>query len=202
MNSFLQLFLSAFPIAKNLMIALEKVKAMPMWKAKLKNGKEVMLRFRRIDDVNDLFLMFSSMSEKALEWSMAPYTKDRIEGWMEDLPNLIPLVSEYQGKIVGHAVIHKFPHERRKGIGELAVYLNDDFQNVGLGTVMTERLLKLAKKDKMHRIELSVVAENKIALHLYEKCGFQIEGISKDDFYGRDGKYHDVINMGLILSSL
>ncbi len=80
--------------------------------------------------------------------------------------------------------------------------MHDDFLNVGLGNVMTERLLKLAKKDKMHRIELSVVAENKIALHLYEKCGFQIEGISKDDFYGRDGKYHDVINMGLILSSL
>jgi len=175
---------------------------MPMWKAKLKNGKEVTLRFRRINDVNNLFLMFSSMSEKALEWSMAPYTKDRIEGWMNDLPNLIPLVSEYQGKIVGHAVIHKFPHERRKGTGELAVYLHDDFQNVGLGTAMTKRLLKLAKKEKMHRIELSVVAENKIALHLYEKCGFQIEGVSKDDFYGRDGKYHDVINMGLILSPL
>ena len=178
------------------------MKAMPMWKAKLKNGKEVTLRFRRIDDANNLFLMFSSMSEKALEWSMAPYTMDVIERWMNDLPNLIPLVSEYQGKIVGQAVIHKFPHERRKGTGDLAVYLHDDFQNVGLGTAMTKKLLKLAKKEKMHRIELKVVAENKIALHLYEKCGFQIEGISKDDFYGRDGKYHDVINMGLILSSL
>jgi RimJ/RimL family protein N-acetyltransferase len=140
------------------------------------------------------------MSEKALEWSMAPYTKDRIEGWMKDFPNLISLVSEYQGKIVGTAVIHKFPHERRKGIGDLAVYLHDDFQNVGLGMAMMKRILKLAKKEKMHRIELSVIAENKIALHLYEKCGFQIEGTSKDDFYGHDGKYHDVINMGLILS--
>jgi RimJ/RimL family protein N-acetyltransferase len=176
------------------------MKAMLMWKAKLKNGKEVTLRLRRIDDADSLFRMFSSMSEKVLEWSMAPYTMDVIERWMNDIPNLIPLVSEYQGKIIGQAVIHKFPHQRRKGIGDLSVYLHDDFQNVGLGTAMTKRILKLAKKEKMHRIELSVIAENKIALRLYEKCGFQTEGISKDGFYGRDGKYHDVINMGLIPS--
>jgi len=171
-----------------------------MWNVKLKNGKEVLLRFRRIDDADNLFQMFSLMSEKSLEWSMAPYTIDVIERWMKDTLNLIPLVSIYQCKIVGQAVIHKYPHQNNKGIRELSVYLHDDFQNVGLGTALAIRILKLAKKEKMHRIELGVVAENKIARHLYEKCGFQIEGISKDNFYGRDGKYHDAIKMGLILS--
>ncbi len=169
-----------------------------MWKAKLKDGKEVLLRFRRIDDTNKLFQMFSSMSEKSLEWSMAPYTIDVIERWIQDTPNLIPIVSEYQEKIVGQAVIHKYPHQNKKGIGELSIYVHDDFQNIGLGTALTKKILELAKKEKMHRIELGVVAENEIALHLYEKCGFQIEGLSKDNFYGRDGKYHDAIKMGLI----
>lgn len=171
-----------------------------MWKTKLKNGKEVKLRLRKIDDSDNLFQMFSSMSEKSLEWSMAPYTKDVIERWMKDLPNIIPLVSEYQSKIVGQAVIYKFPHSRKKGVGEISVYLRDDFQNVGLGTALTKKILKLAKKENMHKIELGVVAENKIAIHLYEKCGFQIEGTIKDSFFGRDSKYHDVFKMGLVLS--
>jgi RimJ/RimL family protein N-acetyltransferase len=64
---------------------------------------------------------------------------------------------------------------------------------------MTERLLQLATEEKMHRISLTVVKENTIALALYKKFGFQIEGISKDAFYDCDGKYHDVVNMGLIL---
>jgi RimJ/RimL family protein N-acetyltransferase len=64
---------------------------------------------------------------------------------------------------------------------------------------MTERLLQLAKNEKMHRIELTVVAENKIALRLYGKLGFQIEGVSKDAFYSQDSKYHNIVNMGLIL---
>jgi len=170
-----------------------------MWKVTLKDGREVRLRFLTADDKERLFRMFSSMSEKALEWSMAPYTMDNVERWIGNLPTAIALVAEYQDKIVGWASIYKFPHPRRKGLGDLGIYLHQDFHNVGLGTAMTERLLQLAKNEKMHRIELTVVGENKIALRLYERFGFQIEGVSRDAFYGQDGKYHDIVSMGLIL---
>jgi len=171
-----------------------------MWKVTLKDGREARLRFLTADDKERLFRMFSLMSEKALEWSMAPYTMDNVERWINNLPTLIALVAENQDRIIGWASIHKFPHPRRKGLGDLGIYLHQDFHNVGLGTAMTERLLQLAKNEKMHRIELTVVGENKIALRLYEKFGFQIEGVSKDAFYGQDSKYHDIVNMGLILS--
>jgi len=170
-----------------------------MWKVTLKDGRLVMLRFLIADDKERLFGMFSSMSEKALEWSMAPYTMEGIERWISNLPTVIALVAEYQDKIVGQASIYKFPSPRRKGLGDMGIYLHQDFHNVGLGTAMTERLLQLAKNEKMHRIELTVVKDNKIAIRLYEKLGFQIEGVSKDAFYGQDGKYHDIVNMGLIL---
>jgi putative acetyltransferase len=170
-----------------------------MWKVTLLSGREVVLRFLTADDKERLFRMLSSMSEKALEWSMAPYTMDNVERWISNLPTLIALVAEYQGEIVGWASIYKSSHPRRKGLGDLGIYLHQDFHNVGLGTAMTERLLQLAKNEKMHRIALTLVGENKIALHLYEKFGFQIEGVSKDAFYGQDGKYHDMVNMGLIL---
>jgi RimJ/RimL family protein N-acetyltransferase len=170
-----------------------------MWKVTLKDGREVRLRFLTADDKEKLFRMFSSMSEKALEWSGAPYTMDIILRWINNIQNLIPLVAEYHNRIVGYAVIAKSPFPRKKGIADFAVYLHQDFHNVGLGTAMTERLLQLAKNEKMHRIELTVVKENKTAIRLYEKFGFQIEGLSKDAFYGQDGKYHDIVNMGLIL---
>jgi putative acetyltransferase len=170
-----------------------------MWKATLKDGREIMLRFLTVDDKERLFEMFSSMDEKALEWSMAPYNMENIERWISSLPTRIALVAEYQGKIVGWASIYMLPHPRRKGLGDLAIYLHQSFHNVGLGTAMTERLLHLAKNEKMHRLELTVVAENKIALRLYEKFGFQIEGVSTDAFYGHDSKYHNTVNMGLIL---
>jgi len=172
-----------------------------MWKAKLKDRREVTLRFLVAEDRDRLLDIFSSMSDGALEWSMAPYTMDVVQRWINNLPNLIALVAEYQSKIVGYASIYRFSHQRRKGIGDLGIYLHQDFHNVGLGTEMTKKLLLLAKKEKMHKIELDVIADNKNAIHLYENFGFQIEGVSKDSFYGSDGKYHDMVHMGLILKT-
>jgi len=170
-----------------------------MWKLKLKDGRAVILRFLAVEDRDGLFQLFSSMSNKALEWSMAPYTIEVIQRWIDNMQNLIPLVAEYNNKIVGYAAIYKFPHPRRKGIGDQLIYLHQDFHNVGLGTAMTEKLLQLAKKEEMHKIELYVVTDNKVAIHLYKKFGFQIEGISRDSFYGFDGKYYNMVKMGLIL---
>jgi len=167
---------------------------------KLKNGREAIVRFLTAEDKEGLFRMFSSMSNEALSWSMAPYTMEAIERWINNLPNLIPLIAEDKNRIVGYAAIFKFPHQRRKGIGDLAIYLHQDFHSVGLGTAMTRRLLELATKEKMHRISLTVVEENKFAIALYKKFGFQIEGTSRDAFYGSDNKYHNIVNMGLVLA--
>jgi putative acetyltransferase len=169
-----------------------------MWKTRLKDSREVRLRFLMGDDKEQLFQMFSSMSDEALEWSMAPYTMDRIQRWIDSIQSRIPLVAEFENKIVGYAGIYKFPQPRRKGVGDVAIYLHQDFHNVGLGTAMTERLLKIAENEGMHKIELTVVADNKSAISLYGKFGFKVEGVSKDSFVGSDGKYHDVVHMGLI----
>jgi len=170
-----------------------------MWKATLKDGRIVNLRFLTEKDEDKLFRMFTMMSEKALEWSMAPYTREGIKRWINNIPQTIGLVAEYQDDIIGWASIYRYPQPRRKGLGDLVIYLHQDFHNIGLGRTMTDRLLQLAKEEKMHRIELTVVKDNTIAIRLYQKLGFQIEGVSKDAFYGKDDEYHDIINMGLVL---
>jgi RimJ/RimL family protein N-acetyltransferase len=44
-----------------------------------------------------------------------------------------------------------------------------------------------------------VVADNKLAIRLYEKLGFKIEGVIGDSHLGGDGIYDDELVMGLIL---
>ena len=48
------------------------------------------------------------------------------------------------------------------------------------------------------KINLSVREDNPRAIALYKKCGFEVEGISKNETY-LDGKFFDIVNMGLIL---
>ena len=170
-----------------------------MQKARLKDDRNVTIRFLKVADRNGLFDMFTSMSPKALEYSAAPYTMEIVDRWINGLENMIAFVAEYAGKIVGYAIVYRSPHRSRKGIGDLAIYVHQDFHGVGLGTAMTERLLQEARKDGMHKLQLSVVADNLVAIGLYAKFGFNVEGTSKDAFFGFDGKYHDMTIMGLVL---
>ncbi|RLI45644.1 hypothetical protein DRO64_02185 [Candidatus Bathyarchaeota archaeon] len=148
---------------------------MKMWKFTLKDGREVIVRPLTVEDKDGLFQMFSSMSDKALKWSMAPYTMEVIERWMSNLKNLIVLVAEWNNRIVDYAMIYKFLHPRRRGVGDLALYVHQDFHNVGLGTAMLKKLLQLAQKEGMHKIELYVVEDDIVAIHLYKKSASKLK---------------------------
>ncbi len=57
----------------------------------------------------------------------------------------------------------------------------------------------MARERRLHRVELTVVADNHRAIRLYEKVGFQREGLKRENYLGEDGKYHDEIIMGILL---
>ena len=144
--------------------------------------------------------MYESLSAEAVRWGMPPYTRDRIEKWwLSNLQNLIPIVALHGDRIVRHAQIFTPAHARRKGTADLAMYLHQDFHNVGLGAAMLPKLLELARREGLRRVGLTVVAENARAVRLYEKFGFKVEGVLKDAYFGEDGKYHDELAMALIL---
>jgi len=168
-------------------------------KVRLKDGRTIVLRRCRIGDKEKLVEMYASLSEDAVRWGMPPYTREVVERWLSNLQNLIITVAVHGGKIVGHAQVLKFPRPQRKGTGDLIIYLHQDFHNVGLGTAMLTKLVELTKKEGLHRIGLTVIADNKRAIRLYQKMGFTIEGVMKDSYFGEDRKYHDELVMGLIL---
>ncbi|ETD49771.1 GNAT family N-acetyltransferase [Pseudomonas aeruginosa] len=51
----------------------------------------------------------------------------------------------------------------------------------------------------MHRVEILVNTENKIAISLYEKNGFKIEAIQKDKVFFM-GEYYDASLYSLLLN--
>jgi len=67
---------------------------------------------------------------------------------------------------------------------------------------MLAKLLELARKEGLHKLNPDVIAEDKKAIRLYEKFGYTVEGIKKKSYLGEDGKYHDELVMGLILDDL
>ncbi len=59
--------------------------------------------------------------------------------------------------------------------------------------------IRIAREQHLHRVELTVVADNHRAIKLYEKVGFRREGLKRENYLGEDGRHHDEIIMGIIL---
>jgi RimJ/RimL family protein N-acetyltransferase len=146
-----------------------------------------------------LISMYAGLSQESLMWSMPPYNRQRIERWTSNLESSIILIALDNGKIVGHLQISKGPSPRFREMGDLFIYLHQGHQNVGLGAALMREGIRIAKEQRMHRVELTVVADNHRAIKLYEKVGFQREGLKRENYLGEDGRYHDEIIMGIIL---
>src|SRR5947209_15215094 len=123
----------------------------------LKDGRSVRLATYRPEDKEALVSMYASMSPEAIKWGLPPYDRPRIERWTTDLTNNITLLARLEERIVGHLQLFRIPFERRKGVGEVFIYIHQDFQNIGLGTMMMKRAIELAKERGFHRLGLTVV---------------------------------------------
>jgi len=169
-------------------------------KVRLKDGRELVVRRFTEGDKDGVAEMMASLSDEALKWGVPPYTRERLErGWWSRMENVTALVALDGDRVAGYAGLRKFSHPRRRGASDYLIYLYQDYHNVGLGTAMTRRIVELASKEGLHRIGLSVVADNEIAIRVYEKVGFVVEGVLRDAYFGDDGRYHDEVHMGLIL---
>jgi RimJ/RimL family protein N-acetyltransferase len=78
------------------------------------------------------------------------------------------------------------------GIGEA------DFWSKGYGSDAMRLFLRYGFGElNLHRISLTVFAQNPRAIHSYEKCGFQHEGCMRECIL-RDGQRSDMFFMGIL----
>ncbi len=90
--------------------------------------------------------------------------------------------------------ISRMKHTAIMGISVLPPY-----QGRGIGLFLTELIMEVARaKPNIVRLELEVCAENKQALHMYVKCGFQEEGILRKGWLYPYGEFDDLVIMSIV----
>lgn len=109
-------------------------------------------------------------------------------------PGGLNLVVELDGRIVGNGGMTRF-EGRRQHAANIGMGVHDDFTGRGIGTFLMAAMLDAA--DNWHdikRMELTVYTDNDAAIRLYEKFGFEKEGLFRSFGY-RDGQYVDAYTM-------
>lgn len=95
------------------------------------------------------------------------------------------------GTVIGAAGLHLESNPRMRHVGSVGLMVHADYQNMGVGSALLKTLLDLADNWLMLvRLELTVFADNERAIHLYEKLGFEKEGLKRMTTV-RNGKYAD-----------
>lgn len=147
----------------------------------LKNGKTVVIRELKPDeDVFELSRFVNEMMESKY-WSRPKETtpEEQTKWVQEELEKIrkkaaVCLVAEKNGGIVGQATVESHKHPLRKHTAEFGIIIRPSWQGIGVGYLLTEKVLKKAKKNKKFKIIfLKVFSNNKKAVKMYKQFGFR-----------------------------
>ncbi|MCP4542730.1 MAG: GNAT family N-acetyltransferase [Chloroflexi bacterium] len=114
----------------------------------------------------------------------------------QDIPQFVAL---RDGEVVGWCDIVPLGLDIFSHCGELGMGVQQAYRRQGIGERLTIATIEKAREKGMERIELEVFASNKVAIKLYEKLGFVVEGVRKRK-KKLDGVYDDVVEMALFVA--
>jgi len=139
-------------------------------------------KIRWINDAeNNLYLHYDIPLEyeKTMQWFRNKNNEKRLD-----------LVIEYCGKPVG--LIGLVEIDRVNNKAEYYICLGEkEFKGKGIAKSATKMLIDYSFTELgLNKVFLNVDAQNIVACHLYEKCGFECEGFFKKDMMHR-GQYID-----------
>lgn len=165
-----------------------------------KDGREVVLRTPRWEDLDDKVELMNSIVDEGVD--IATTQKMTREEYADlfrkrlalmEKGEVLRLVAEVEGKVIAGSELRKRSGYSRH-VGNIGIGIRKDYRDVGIGTEMLKTLISQAKMMGLKILELAVTSANMRAIHVYEKVGFKATGrIPK--FYYKNGKYYDEVIM-------
>ena len=140
---------------------------------------------------------------RSLSWdNIHPWnveTWKQFEGDNEDNNRFLFALKEIENHhFIGWVSLSEVQFKNRGAELSIAI-LGEKNRNKGYGTDALNLICQFAFYELgLHKIRLSVHSNNEAAIGLYEKIGFQKEGIDREGLF-QDGKWLDVYYYGLLL---
>jgi len=166
-----------------------------------KEGERVILRTPKLEDSDQLLEFVNTLirDEESFLTYTEVKTEEENEKWLTNTLNRIKrgetvyIVTEIEGKIIGNFEIKIPKPERTSHVGEMSIFLLKDYRGLGIGSVMMETLIDLAKFMELKLIRLEIFENNKIAMNFYKKFGFKEVGTIPKGISFKEGYIDNII---------
>lgn len=167
---------------------------------------EVIYRQPTVEDASELVAFYNEVGG---ETSFLSFEKDEypldVEAQkisIEDTKkqkNAIMILATVNGKVIGIGTINSSNKIKSRHSGELGIVVANKYQGQGIGSEIIQQLIDWCKSNGITtRIQLDTRTDNELAVKLYKKFGFEIEGELKNSTL-LNGKYYNLYIMGLML---
>jgi RimJ/RimL family protein N-acetyltransferase len=117
-------------------------------------------------------------------------------------PDAALYVAELEGgELAGRLSLMRDPHPSSKHVADLGLMVAAVHRRRGIGTALMETAEAWARGAGVTKLELHVFPHNEPAIALYEKLGYEREGLRRGQYARSDGSFSDVILMAKHLAA-
>ncbi|WP_347173772.1 GNAT family N-acetyltransferase [Polaribacter uvawellassae] len=148
-------------------------------------------------DSEELMYIFSAERFKY------PLTQKQLINYLKAKDRIVyKVINKSTNEIIGHADFSNINKLSRNARICSVLIGEKEHRNKGYGTKIIDELVNIGfNKMKLHRIDLGVYDFNKQAIKCYQKCGFEIEGLLKDNIKFNN-LYWSTYNMSILNKEL
>ena len=165
--------------------------------SELKEGRsDILVRAMEASDLPDLTEAWNQPNAYAGTLQL-PYTSvdRRQKRFADPPPTQHNLVAVIDGKVIGMIGLTRQDMPRRSHAGYIGMAVHDAYAGRGAGSALMAACVDLADNWlQLKRLELGVYADNARAIALYERFGFEREGVYRA-YAWRNGQYVDSLAM-------
>lgn len=171
-----------------------------------KKGQEIILRDPVHEDAKAMIEFYNAVGGETTYLSFCGGEYKATEEQQKDMideanssKNNTMILATSGNEIVGIGTISSNQKIKGRHVGTLGIVIAQKCCNAGIGKAMMKELIDWSKSNNITRkISLVTAQDNQGAMALYEKCGFEVEGILKNEIC-IDGKFSHLVSMGLMI---
>lgn len=163
-----------------------------------------MIRHIHIEDSHKFMTLMLTLDQETKHMMYEPGERKTDEKQMRTrIENMLHsgsmiFVSEEADDLTGFLLVDRGQPKRIQHTGYIVIGIKESHHRKGLGKALFEEAINWSRAEGIHRLSLTVKVDNHAGISLYEKIGFEIEGVKKDSMIV-DGSYVDEYYMGILL---
>ena len=137
------------------------------------------------------------VAESTATFDLVPRTLDEQVDWIAGHSGAHPAIvaTDETGEVVGFASLSPFKERPAYATTvEDSVYVRRDRRGQGIGRLLLDELLRLAREHGFHSVMARIVGNHEASIALHRACGFELVGTERE--VGRKfGRWLDVAEM-------